>query len=602
MGIFSPISATYGVRVDQLLETADDYRRYHSKLNRKLQGLRHRCQVVTKDTRKYSSKEKYSKFDNTEYDHKNKLYGVLVLLHAERDLSLVERLKLRARQRGKFKTSEKRVLRTRLRRAVQTTERLVNLTKNEGQWVTRMQYLIYRKLVHVEYLAHGNLSKNKDSKTISKELSLCFAALSHLRQSNLISETTFDFLQGTYEYTLKQHAGNILSTAELKNFVVTKVGEAHETDDELAKLLFSNGYKIELQDIKRDDTGSLEKIQWRAFTARIHDLQVENFIQEAQSIVIKNISSFDDKLSKWQQALERQEERIENHEAQEEEEEEEFDGVESSENDQILLAFIKYNMLFTSILRDNYLFNQLWNQWTKLGTSMPSKLTKYKEIERIVNNLLKYLQDIMELPGVYSDDNLLAQLQLCRIHFKLTLSSGCLASIYQSKGEYMKSLALHLDAHKQLSASLRDVGDLNEIIVPSNILSQRKINCLQHLIKTGWTSVLALAQYEKRLAEREQNKYEPSLIERLDFGSVKPEMIKLDNMFPLRPKLGPVPSKPTLFDLAFNYISYETTDEQKQNEAITTEQSAASFPDEKERAQTQQESNKKRGFLGIFSR
>lgn len=116
MPIFSPINATYGVRVEQILETDQDFVKYHDKLNRKLQKLRHRCQGVTKDTKKYSEKEKFSKITSDNYDKQSKLYGVLYLLQVERDLSLVETLKLRGRQRGKLKRPERKVIQTRLKK------------------------------------------------------------------------------------------------------------------------------------------------------------------------------------------------------------------------------------------------------------------------------------------------------------------------------------------------------------------------------------------------------------------------------------------------------------------------------------------------------
>lgn len=111
MTYYSPLAATYGVRVDQFLETAQDFTKYHAKLNTKLQKLRRRCRITTKDTKHYSSKEKYSKITSEDYDTKNKLFGALVLLHAERDLAFAEELKLKAHARGAktLKKSEKKL-------------------------------------------------------------------------------------------------------------------------------------------------------------------------------------------------------------------------------------------------------------------------------------------------------------------------------------------------------------------------------------------------------------------------------------------------------------------------------------------------------------
>lgn len=599
MVVYSPIAATYGARVDQLLETPRDYSRYHDKLNRKLQRLRHRCQVVTKDTKKYSTKEKYSKFTSDGYDHKSKLYGVLVLLHAERDLALAETLKLRARQRGKLKKSEKKVLSTRLKKVVKTTERLVELTNNETQWITRVQYIAYAKLARAEYLIHGKFSKQKNSSKISHELALSFAALSYLRDIRILPDSTLELIHSKYEYTLKLHAGNILSSADLHNFVVQEVHSADKNGDEMVKLLLENGYKAELQDIDMGHITSIKQIEWRAFTAEVHDSQVEQLIQEARNVVIKDVSDHDNRLLKWQQALEKQETRIVYHEDQSQEIE--AGAVGSEENDQILLAYIKYNVLFTSILRDNYLFNQLLKQWNQLGTSMPSRLTKFKEIERIVQNLVKYLQDVMELPGVYSDDDLMAQLQLCKLYFQLSASSGCLGSLYRSKGKYMESLALHVDAYQKLESKLNEIGALEDILVPGDVLSKRKVEVLQSLIKSGWSSVFVLAEYEKSLGKTHINNFEPALIERLNSGNINPADITLNNLFPLRPKLRPVQSKPTLFDLAFNYINYDDN-EDIQSEDLTDETPAASEPPQVVEEEEQQQSSKKRGFLSLFGR
>lgn len=581
MTAYAPLLATYGVRVDQLLETAQDFAKYHEKLNKKLQKLRHRCQVVTKDTKRYAAKEKYSKLASEDYEN-NKLFGVLMLLHAERDSVLAEVLKLRARQRGKLKKSEGKVVATRLKRALQTTEKLVIMTQNEPEWSTRAQYLMYAKLARAEYSIHGKSQKHKNSGRISQDLALSFAALDHLHNLSLLPDGVLDLLHAKYEYTLKQHAESAFSSVELHNFIVQQVIDAQQNGDEMANLLVSNGYKPQMQTNKRGI--SVKEVQWRAFTARVYDPQVEALITEAKQVAIKGAPDYDTKLLKWQQALDKQEERI----ATQEEEEEE----DSQENDQILLAYIKCNVLFTSILRDNYLFNQLWQQWDKLGTSMALRITKCKEIDRIVKNLQKYLQDVMELPGIYQDDELMAQLELSKLYFQLSFTSGCLGGLYQLKGKYLESLALHVNAHRTLDEKLIDMGAFQEILVPAGLLSQKKIASLQQLIKTGWKSVASLAEYEKFLKDGSQGLYEPTVIERLDSGRILPADVKLSNIFPLRPKIKPVPSKPTLFDLAFNYVNYSGKVSEP-SESITKAESPAS--------EAQEDTNsRKRGFLGLF--
>ena len=123
------------------------------------------------------------KLTSDDYDKRNKLYGILVLLHIERDLSLVETLKLRAHQRGKLKQSERKEIGTRLKRAYKVAQNLVALTKNEGQWISREQVPdMYASLVHAEYLLHGKSAKRKNSVEISRELAFAIGTARFLNE------------------------------------------------------------------------------------------------------------------------------------------------------------------------------------------------------------------------------------------------------------------------------------------------------------------------------------------------------------------------------------------------------------------------------------
>lgn len=236
MPIFSPINATYGVRVEQILETDQDFVKYHDKLNRKLQKLRHRCQGVTKDTKKYSEKEKFSKITSDNYDKQSKLYGVLYLLQVERDLSLVETLKLRGRQRGKLKRPERKVIQTRLKKVAKLVEGLVALTQNEQNYVTRLQYLIYSKLAKAEFILNGKLTtKKKAESDVAGLLALAFAGLQYLAEHNYISEDISSFIQSKYEYSLMQYAGNLVSNVRLQNFIIESLKSIGDKD-EIVKL------------------------------------------------------------------------------------------------------------------------------------------------------------------------------------------------------------------------------------------------------------------------------------------------------------------------------------------------------------------------------
>lgn len=594
MGIYSPIGATYGVRVDQILETDQDFTKYHEKLNRKLQKLRHRCQGVTKDTKRYSEKEKLSKVTHEHYDNKSKLYGVLFLLHAERDLALVETLKLRGRQRGKLKRAERKVISTRLKKVSQTVQKLVELTKNEQNSFTRLQYLVYERLALAEYTLYGKVTKkNKTNDRVTKLLALPFAALEFLQKEGLVNEDILGLIHSKYEYTLKQYSGNLVSNQELNNFIAKVISEVGE-QDEIVMILLENGYKIEVKEVNESAVYSLTNISWRAFNAKITDHEVSSYIEAAQNVEIKNVTDYSTLLLHWDNALNRQEIVIKNFDENDIENDDEIDNPQ--ENNQILLAYIKYNRLLVNTLRDNEIFKQLWNQWNTSSPTISAKIVKFKELDRITKNLEVFLQEIMELPGIYSDDELMYQLELLTLYYQTIISSGALAYLYQAKGHYREALALHIDAFQKLDGKLEDaMMNGSEAILPATLFDKTEVEKTRDNVKSAWTGVVALAGYQKAL-KNTKSKY--SVIEKLNFGiSVDPTEISLKNLFPTTPKIRPVSAKPTLFDLAFNYVQYEKVTEISQPAAKTAStETIDSENNEKE------EPKKKRGFLGLFGR
>lgn len=596
MPIFSPINATYGVRVEQILETDQDFVKYHDKLNRKLQKLRHRCQGVTKDTKKYSEKEKFSKITSDNYDKQSKLYGVLYLLQVERDLSLVETLKLRGRQRGKLKRPERKVIQTRLKKVAKLVEGLVALTQNEQNYVTRLQYLIYSKLAKAEFILNGKLTtKKKAESDVAGLLALAFAGLQYLAEHNYISEDISSFIQSKYEYSLMQYAGNLVSNVRLQNFIIESLKSIGDKD-EIVKLLLNNGFKLDIKEVDDTTTNSLTNINWRSFQAKITDREVSHLIELAESVEISKLSDYSSKLLYWEDALSKQEAVIANYDENESTENADIDDPQ--ENNQILLSYVKYNKLMVNILRDNEICKELWQQWDKSCSTLSAKVVKYKELERITSNLSVFLHEVMELPGIYSDDELMYQLELLDLHYKTLLSSKALAYLYQSRGKYREALALHVRSFQELNSKLeQDMLYSNDEILPNSLFDKLDIEKNQSNIKAAWTGVIALAGYQKSLETTGKSKYKLSVIEKIsNQKEIEASDVNISNLFPLTPHMQPVGAKPTLFDLAFNYIQYEKFEQRNITENKPAEKQSSEPENHKE------EQPKKRGFLGLFGR
>lgn len=612
---YSSINATFGVRMEQFMESQEDYIKYHSKLNRKLQKLRRKLNLTTRDTKHYSLKEKFSKLTFEDYDNKNKLFGVLLLLYIERDLSICELYKLRARNRGKFKKSERKLVTERLRKSVKSVNRLLDLSKNEEDWIIRLQYLIFSKLIVVENLLYGKTAKRKENDNISQGLATCFAALQFLVSKEIINQDLFDFIRSKYEYTLMQYAGGLLSSIDLHNFItntIIQIKENKETPrnqytDELINLLYNNGFTIDFQDVemsKKENETTIKHINWRAFKCTINDNHLAQMIEEARNAPKEHISDYSNKIAKWEACVSYQENYINHNNSNNDEE------IEDEENEQILLAYLKYQTILTSFSRENDLFKQLWNEWLQIGPLLTNKILKYKELDRIVKNKKKYLQDLMELPGVYSDDDLLSQLELTQIYFTLHVNAVCLGHLYQLKHLNIEALALYTDAYQKITETYYQSGIISndDILLPHKIINKEALGNFIADLKAKLSSIIALAEFESEFRNVEKSKYDFSTIDKLTLGgTITLNDAKLDNLFPLRPQLIPVGAKPSLFDVAFNYIQYDNSSKtitNKSQENPIQPESTLNQVDNKSTSTDNKQNTppKRRGFLGLFGR
>lgn len=599
--VYSPIGATYGVRMEQFIESDRDYIKYHEKLNKKLQKLRSNLKITTKDTKRYSSKEKFSKVSADDYDNKSKLFGTLMLLYIERDVALCEMYKLRARGRGKLKKSERKILTDRLKKSARGVVRLTDLSKNEPDWNIRAQYLIYAKLITVENLLYGKQAKKKEAENISKGLAIAFAALKFLVTEGKINQDLLDSIRARYEYTLMQYAGGLLTPIDLHNFITNTVLDTKQIgSDELVNIIYEHGFTIELKDVvmeKNDDT--IKQINWRSFNCTISDNHLAQLIEDARSITTENISDYSAKIAKWEECLSHQETYI-SHNAED---------IDDEENEQILLAYIKYQTIFTSVSREHDLFNQLWSQWLQMSSLIDEKILKFKELDRIVKNLRNYLEDLMELPGVYSDDELLAQLDLAKLYFTLHITAGCLGHLYQLKHQNVEALALYTDAYTKLTESFdKSQIDSEEIILSDDLLTKDNVEKFITDLKTNLSSIIALAEFETEFRNNKISKYDLSTIDNLSFKkNISLNDANLDNLFPLRPQLLPIGVKPSLFDMAFNYIQYDNGEAQGKPDTrnISMEKPKDSTPSASNATVIDDGGNvssKRRGFLGLFGR
>lgn len=584
---YSPLGVTFGYRSDLLLESSADHHKYHLKLNRKLKQLRGRLNLISKDTKTYKGTEKLVKIDNENYN-KNRLYGFLMLLMAERDLVFAESIKLEARDRGRFKPKEIKLLRSRIKRALEHCSKLLELVKDEDKNSIVAELYIYEKLVRVEYELYGRNQVNySDAVAVSQNLSIAFAAIDLLVKRDVLRDEVSEAIKNRYNYILKEKS-NAFTSNEQKKYIYNVLNENQK--DKLIQLLGADELMVE----EFDEDGSHEQsrqINWRSYSAVVEDIRVFEVLSDLQEVHANNdtLTMLEEKIIKWNKAIDIQRDHMESNN----------DEDESNENNQILLTYLQYNSLVTSVERDSFLFNQLSAQWSKiLDKSMATRVAKYKEIEHIVKGMTTRLDQVMDLPGVYSDMDLTNEINLLKVFYETSFISGFLAPLFQSKNKFVEALSLYLDSQRKLENATNNISSWETLSV-SKLLSKGTIETLKNSISTSWKGVLALAEYEKSLqVTTPEKRYQKSLVETLE-SEIEPIVTTLDNLFPLRPRVRPVPAKPSVFDMAYNYFSlYLPESGASVNLSPETESSTKFMEDSAESEKVA----KKKGIFGFFGK
>ncbi|SSD58460.1 uncharacterized protein SCODWIG_00221 [Saccharomycodes ludwigii] len=577
---YSPLRNTFGLRPDDFsYSSGKEFKKAHIKVNHKLIKLRHYCNVICKDTHNYTSKlNKLAEEDH--YAKNKKLIGALFLQLAERDLIYVESLRLR----NKVSNKNKQVP-TRLKKASKYTSKMIEITSSEKNWKTRLEYLIYDRLARIEYyLSRKNNSKFQSTLTV--EFNKVLAAL------ELLSSVNAD-MDGNYS--------SIVEKIKLKYKFISTNGvtinlQDNKNEDEIIKILLEQGYVPSKEGPEKNgNIDLLKEVTWRSYTASIHNKNVAKYITEAMQLQETNdkrdhnttkdsknssslgISSIDEILLYYNMA--------------EEELNKSMDPEDNS--DQILSTFIRYNRLFVLIKRDARMFDKLITQWnSKIKFIIRKHSTekylqhKYGEIERISKGLTSYLSQVLALPGVYSDDELTSALNLAIAYYESSIESYCLATLYKIKGKHLESMALFTDALEKI----KDSNNNNNIEIPCGIISNENVQDLINFTEQGCESVKNLALYAEKLQRKAGNiKFEGTVAENIHI--VDPSITKLHNLFPLKPIVKPVMAKPTLYDLAFNYIGLDnvpTKTQHQEKEKISND------------SKNVNNENKKKSFFGLF--
>ena len=183
------------------------------------------------------------------------------------------------------------------------------------------------------------------------------------------------------------------------------------------------------------------------------------------------------------------------------------------------------------------------------------KLTRLREKVVLYDSTLQSLDSVKDLPGVAADQDFVVELGAKRAYFA---ALRCLAIarshtlLSQTKNALaLLSRALELSSQASPSAkSAEDTGPLNLHVTPAQISNLHSL--LQSLVSQH-RALVELYDIQSASAKKNINPV-PPLIERLnEYPSGGVDLTKLVT-YP--PKVEPIPVKPILLDVAFNYIEY----------------------------------------------
>ncbi|KAL6942444.1 hypothetical protein ACO0QE_003619 [Hanseniaspora vineae] len=602
---YSPLSQTFGSRPDDFSYSAgSDFRKSHLKLNHKLVKLRQYCHVLNKNTKSYDS-SKLGQFSAETYAKENKLQGALVLHLIERDLVYVESLRLNHRVGKKNQR-----VNTRLKKASKYAAQLKQLVKLEKVWQTKLEYLVYSQLATIEYYSATSKKSGVSESEISLRYFKVLMGLDLLLQDRRAKHTDEDykFYEGIVEKIKDKYRYIPLpSTVHNKKDVAKLLSQSKKNSDkacQIFQILNLNNYNpnyyfLGVTSEAMKDKKYIKTVEWRSFKADVNDEDLAKHLTNALNLQKKkhiktkqNVNNNVDASSQNDNEL--YDEMLMNYSLAEEHHQKIMDPEDNT--DQILSTFISYNKLFVMIQRDALIFENLLKSWNTAATSGKIRYQDigeiYAKLEKIANNLSATLTQVTALPGVYSDDDLLGNLHLSAAFYKSSLYAYCLAPLYKIKGQYVESMAL-------LNHSLKALNECHpfnsSLALPGNIVNGRKVASLKKNIELACLDVESLAIYQQKLRTKaSQNcKYNNGMTLLESGFKLSPSVIELNSLFPLKPTIKPVMAKPTLFDLAYNYIEFnspQATTAPKEIESKTelTEPMKAELPAQK------------KGFLGFF--
>lgn len=568
MSIQTPLATTYGARLSAYLTTYEDLKKHRKRLNKALVKLRHNLDIVTKDTKKYSEKEQTKGIRSAQYDEDER-NGLLLLLIAERDSLYASEIKSLLEISGSRLSSYKKLMVSRLKRTVQTSKKLLEVTQNEKNSAVRTELYIYAALAQGLYL----VNKKRWSEALQAfSIARCGLEL-------IASQSSEDAEGENFNRTLLEELLDTLVDPSL-NLAVSQ-NDQHESSADIITVARKHCHDstlpylqpaVELiasqdpQFVQEPEEEELSrKVTWREHEANVYNDELATKIARLNRVDWKEFAEandYDSLLQKWTALVDLHESDILKNKDE--------DDLDKVQDGAIVLTYLKYNVHFTKLKRDLLLIEQLESQ---KFASVAKKLQAHRDILRLFDSIVSTVEQLKDLPGVYNDEEMYESLENME-RFFVSKRAIVVADSYALANKLPEALKVY----NHLSNTFEATSDFYKIeSFPYEVTSNDQVKELASTIQTNLSKIHVMAQFHS-----EQNSQSNLVVDNVFKFPLSDGLARITNAGD-RGAIKPVLSKAVLFDVAFNYISYSSRADETSGGEPT-------------------EDKKKSGFFGIFGR
>lgn len=566
----SLLAQTFGAR--GTLHSASDFHQYKKHIRKRVWKLRKDLGIQVKDTKHYQEKQKTFEIDSGDYDSDER-YGLVLLNLAERDLAYA--LEISSVSEVSSSRSKEKFILSKYKRGVQYSKQLVEISFNEKSTSKKVEIYTYYAILQGVLLV-----KQKKWTLGSLSLSVARNALEFLeeygeyteaKQSHLYRELIESYVDPSLNVAIlhSSYSGGLNVVSKI---IIDKHSELEETFEDLLDLIKGVDRSfLELSvDDKEVEKKLIDKITWINYSAKLNNSDTARSIMKVENLktVDSDIATYDPVLLGWQEILESHEADIERSAG--------YEDSDESRDLQIIQSYIKYNLYFVKVRRDLALVAELQSK---------SNLTVdgYKDILRIYDIVLATIKDIQDLPGVYSDQDLLNDVLIFQAFVEGSKLS-IVSKVYGLATKHRQALLILASVDEKLAST----GELTTKF-PGKVFEQSKLDDLKAAIIDAKDKAHVLAQFELELGTAGRSKTVAEAPQEVSYvGSLK-DLKKAGSLINIK-QIKPVSLKPVFFDLAYNYIG--ETDESV-NTALSTKPSEESGDGEDDKP-------KKKGLFGLW--